>query len=800
MPVWTALRARFPIVLVAFLIMTGGFVARAQEAPPAVAALEQIKTELDQIEAGLNLEIPTHSNAQVQVATDRLTELRGKIVALREKLRARLDELEPRYAELDARLKQLGPPPGKDAPPEEAAVAGEREQLTQNFAIYDGALKQARLLSVKTDQLNERISERRRSIYARMILQRTASILDPYFWIDAFHALPEEGETLGYALSSWRETMVNAGISRIAPAVMVIAVVLAGLLAITMWWVPYFDAHPQGGTRLARARRGLLVFFWICGRTLIGVVAAVLVLEAFGLLPYRIAEIAHGLIPAVFAASFGHGVARGLFAPDAPERRLIDMDDRAANLFYDHLVWATRIFGAAIFAQLLHRAVYAPLILTVATNALFAAAIAFLVVHLIWRLRSKSEDDLILIKLPGLRLAIWLVAVVMVCSLIAGYSALGAFIALRAVVAATVLGALYLLLVATDALFTESLAADTVQSRRIAATLGVNPRNVGVVGVMLSAGIRALLILLALLLIVGPWEVSTVDLIDSVQSIPLGFKIGEINISFTAILTGIAVLIAGLVVTRTTQRWVQRDLLPRTAIEPSLQLSIGTIFGYVGVIIAISLGLAALGIDLQKIAFVAGALSVGIGFGLQAIVSNFVSGLILLAERPIRVGDSIVVKGEEGWVRRIRVRSTEIETFERASVIIPNSELITGMVKNWTHSNTMGRIVVKVGVAYRSDPDQVRDILLAIATEHPQVVQAPPPRAFFVSFGDNALQFELRCVVANVDNGMAVKSDIHFAIFRRFRAEGIEIPFAPFEQQFKPGGWSAPTPPLDDKA
>ena len=130
------------------------------------------------------------------------------------------------------------------------------------------------------------------------------------------------------------------------------------------------------------------------------------------------------------------------------------------------------------------------------------------------------------------------------------------------------------------------------------------------------------------------------------------------------------------------------------------------LFGYAALVAVVALALGALGIDLQKIALIAGALSVGIGFGLQAVVSNFVSGLILLAERPIRVGDWVVVKNEEGWVRRISVRATEIETFDRASVIIPNQEFITGVVKNWTHGNTMGRIIVKVRVAYDSDARQ----------------------------------------------------------------------------------------------
>ena len=154
-----------------------------------------------------------------------------------------------------------------------------------------------------------------------------------------------------------------------------------------------------------------------------------------------------------------------------------------------------------------------------------------------------------------------------------------------------------------------------------------------------------------------------------------------------------------------------------------------------GFIIAIVLALGELGIDPQKIALVAGALSVGIGFGLQSIVSNFVSGLILLAERPIRVGDQIVVKGEEGFVRRISVRATEIETFDKASVIIPNSELITGVVKNWTHANTLGRLNIKVAVGYGADAEKVIEILNACVAEHPGVLKQPPPAVLLTEFG-----------------------------------------------------------------
>jgi potassium-dependent mechanosensitive channel len=344
------------------------------------------------------------------------------------------------------------------------------------------------------------------------------------------------------------------------------------------------------------------------------------------------------------------------------------------------------------------------------------------------------------------------------------------------IVAAAVFGALYLLLVATQTFFA-GLSEESPRRQKLRASLGIGERGMAIGAALLSGIIRVLLVMLAFLLIIGPWEVSTADLFDTVRNVPFGFKIGELHLSVHALIASIAELVAILIVTRLAQRWLETDLLPRTTLEPSLQLSIATIFGYVGAITAVVVALSGLGFDLQKIALIAGALSVGIGFGLQSIVSNFVSGLILLTERPIRVGDSIVVKGEEGWVRRVRVRATEIETFDRASVIIPNSEFITGVVKNWTRANTLGRVVVKVGVSYDSDPIAVREILSDIARSHPQVLQSPPPGAYFLGFGESALEFELRCIIAEMDKSLAVKSDLNYAIIKRFREAGIEIPY-----------------------
>ncbi|MCW8963102.1 MAG: mechanosensitive ion channel, partial [Gammaproteobacteria bacterium] len=206
-----------------------------------------------------------------------------------------------------------------------------------------------------------------------------------------------------------------------------------------------------------------------------------------------------------------------------------------------------------------------------------------------------------------------------------------------------------------------------------------------------------------------------------------------------------------------------------------------TVSGYVGVTITILIALGIAGISYTNIAIVAGALSVGIGFGLQNVVNNFVSGLILLFERPVRTGDWIVVGDTQGFVRKISIRSTQIETFDRLDIIVPNSELISNKVSNWMLRDPWGRITVAVGVAYGSDIDKVIDILLSVANAHEGVLvdQAglPPPKALFMRFGDSALEFELRCFIRQIDKMFDVKSDLNIAIDRAFRKAGITIPF-----------------------
>lgn len=260
-------------------------------------------------------------------------------------------------------------------------------------------------------------------------------------------------------------------------------------------------------------------------------------------------------------------------------------------------------------------------------------------------------------------------------------------------------------------------------------------------------------------------------------SAPL-FKLGHTEVSLATMGQLVAMVVLVVVGSSIIRRLVRTRLLARTKMDEGLQYAISRIVGYLCLVLGFAIGLQTLGIDITSFTVLAGALGVGIGFGLQNIVNNFVSGLIILAERPIQIGHRVDVGGTVGKVVRIGARSTSVLTNDNILMIVPNSEFISSRVINWTHGDPRVRFKIPVGVSYGSDPRTVERILLEVAGANENVLIDPAPAVVFIQFGDSSLDFELRAWTSTMsERPGAFKSQLYFAIFDAFKKHGIEIPF-----------------------
>jgi len=294
------------------------------------------------------------------------------------------------------------------------------------------------------------------------------------------------------------------------------------------------------------------------------------------------------------------------------------------------------------------------------------------------------------------------------------------------------------------------------------------------VGRFINVAIWGLVLLPAILMIWGVYD----SLEDAMKGLlGLGFNLGSQRISVGLVITSVGILYGSFLASWIFQKLLMDEVLLKRQMQRGVRHSIARLVHYVIVFVGFLFALSILGFDITKLTIMLSALGVGIGFGLQSVVNNFVSGLILLFERPVRVGDTIELAGKWTEITKIGLRATTVQTFDQADVIIPNADLVTNQVTNWTLSNRRARLTIPVGVAYGSDVPLVIETLMACADANSMVAKTPAPQVLFLSFGESSLDFELRVWVLDVDHRLTTKSELHQEIDRSFREAKIEIAF-----------------------
>lgn len=392
-----------------------------------------------------------------------------------------------------------------------------------------------------------------------------------------------------------------------------------------------------------------------------------------------------------------------------------------------------------------------------------------------------------------LRSALWMVLGAALLALLIGYVGLGSFVVNQLVWGLIVLSAAYLIAAMVDdigqwllkrspqaaddhdeAAAAESAARSAGASSDGAASTAASRTRAQAIVLVSGAG-RVMVGVFAVVLLLAPFGEGPLELFARAGRIQEGLSIGELSLKPMALLQGLAVLVLGLLAVRLLKQWLTTRYMPTTRMDAGMRVSATTLFGYVGVVAVIAAAMSAVGVGLERVAWVASALSVGIGFGLQAVVQNFVSGLILLAERPVKVGDWVALSGVEGDIRRINVRATEIQMGDRSTVIVPNSEFITKIVRNVTYGESLGMVQFKLPMPLATDTTRARALILEAFRAHPSVLGAPAPNVQLDGINAEGTNLVLNAsgFVNSPRAAYSVKSDLLFDVLDRLRRAGL---------------------------
>ncbi|GJD49494.1 hypothetical protein OPKNFCMD_2225 [Methylobacterium crusticola] len=749
---------------------------------PISEQIKQIRAQLDAEKADLDQREQALTHRELN--KDDLAMVRDGIEPVADRLRQVIDQLGPRLEAAKERLTQLGPKP-KD--PEAPDVAQERAQREAGVAEIDDTLRLARSLLVQSDQLSDQISNRRRAAFTRALFERTDGLVSPNLWMRAASDVARDFKALETALTD----TIAQGQRRGTPfnlALLALAIGASVALYIGRRHIAPRIGH-RGTSAKEPSRRARVMAAWRV--FLIGAVPAVAgsfvvgyALDQTGLLPGRLLTVAHRVVASLAFVAVVEAMADALLSPDRPAWRLVGMSDATAERLNRVVIAIASVIAVGRTIEGMNESIAVGLPVTIVTKGVFAAVVAVVLGEGLRRFAARAETDEACLGpyvaadsgtgIGGpLRIVGWVVVAAIGLCALGGYIALSSFLIDQLMWTAIAAALLYLAIVSVDAFVGGTLQDESRFATALQANTGLRKRSLNQIAVLITGFVRVVLITAAAILLLASWGVDSTDIYASARAAFFGFNVGGVTISLSTIAIAIGLLTLGILVTRTVQRWLENTYLPATDLDPGLRNSISTVSGYVGFLVTLALAFSYLGLSLEKLTIVAGALSVGIGFGLQSIVNNFVSGLLLLWERPIRVGDLVVIGDNEGYVRRISVRSTEIQTFDRSAVIVPNSNLISGVVKNRVRGDRTGRVAITVSVLRNQDPVRAAELIASCAKTHADVLKEPPPRVVFRKIGDPFLEFELIAMITDVAAQLKVQSDLNFAVFKTLSEQGL---------------------------
>jgi potassium-dependent mechanosensitive channel len=745
------------------LVLAGAPPALAQAVPQPQRPFSQLvdlwTRQLDRITARIDQSGIIES--EIDALREQTSDVRAAAVASAQLARNDLADTKRLLAPLQVK-------PGADQAPETDAVKAERERLTEQATISESRVKQCEVIIARADQLLERMTKLRSQVVLQTLLQRGDSPVSPNVWMKIGPEVAESWQALSGAFAQWSDEGLTLRQQDVAP------LAFWAMLTIVLWAGGRYLRRRFGrGDLVEPGQRDRMLAAAIdgVGLVLVPILAVWLIgrLLAASEPPPPLDTLLSELIVRLITVLLVVGLTATALAPHRPAWRVLPFTDGSAQQLSTAL---RRLLIVGVLVDFVyvgfrqgreHDAIISvgSLVIAVVVSVLTLPALSNRAWEAARPVGSEGPPMVGGTWWSVLRLLISAAVLSSIAFSLVGFATLAQHI--HAGIAATCMWVALALLahqLAGDLL--DAIAAPDMPTGR-----WVRDRF-GLPADFELRGQNLLLLLIDIVLVVflaaaipAAWSVDVDSVWRGLDRLIQGVHIGGVRISLTNIGTAILAFAIAALLARLVRRIVRDRVMPTIDAPMPIRQSVDAALNYVGVIVAILVGITALGIDFTNLAIVLGALSVGIGLGLQNIANNVISGVVLLLERPIKAGDWVSVSGHEGFVRRINIRATEIETFQRTSVIVPNSVFLQNPVINRTYADTSSRIDMALTVGFGTDVARMEAILRETALDHPRVLRVPSPIVRFAKVGTSGLEFELMVFVAHLEDRLPVNNDLN---------------------------------------